>query len=206
MKKTVFKIVALLITTIISTSSTHAFYKTITLINRTGGPLSLKVLDKPLKRSDVPHLTFYKLDHYEEMTLSANNRVIGWFQPGEPTDYTILSYDDDAIVFIKHEGVIKTLHGQLRQFTLENPYDFSIIARTKNPHTGAIDCKDCLTSCRSANYCPCLDGCHDRTEDMVWHLDPYEQRHVQVASGTKIGLYDTNDREVIIKRTVRYEF
>jgi len=188
----------------LSACSCACFYKEITLVNRTNGPLSLQVLDKPLRRSDVPSLEFYRLDNYEKMRLEARTRIIGWYQPGEPTGNTVLTYEDDVIVFIKHDGVIKTLHGPLRSFVLENPYDFSVVARIKNIHANAIDCNDCWATCTSANRCPCLDICHDTTEDMEWHLAPYEQRQAYVASGTKIGLYGNDEQEIIIKRTRYY--
>lgn len=183
-----------------------SFSKYITLINRTGGPLSLQIVDKPLRRSDVPHLDFYRLDQYEEMSLRAQARIVGWYQPGEPTGNTVLTYEDDVIVFIKHDGIIKTLHGPLKSFSLENSHDYPVIAKTKNIHTGNIECTNCMNSCSTSQHCPCLDTCHDTTEDLVWHLAPYEQRQAQLASGTKIGMYEdiSNQPEVVITRTRYY--
>jgi hypothetical protein len=209
MHKNTFSSAAFLSIVIIITtcaSSCASFYKHITLINRTGGPLSLQIIDKPLRRSDVPHLEFYRLDHYEEMQLNAQARIVGWYQPGEATGNTVLTYEDDIIVFIKHDGAIKTLHGPLRTFPLENHFDYPVIAKTKNYHASNIDCTDCMTSCSSSQHCSCLDTCHDTTEDLTWHLAPYEQRNVQVASRTKIGMYeDTSSQpEAVITRTRYY--
>lgn len=170
------------------TTYCSSFHKHITFINRTGGPLNLQILDQPLRRSDIPHLDFYRLDQYEEMQLVATARIVGWYQPGERVDNTVLTSEDDVIVFIKHDGVIKTLHGELREKTLYNKSSRPLVFKTKNYHKDNINCKDCMNSCSTSQHCSCLDICHDTTEDMEWALDPYEQRNIKVASGTTIGI------------------
>ncbi len=187
MKKIIGAIIALALA---SADSLQARW--VTFINHSSDRLGLVTLNKPFKRAHVPSVSLTWLEPGEEMEYNTRGRLVGWYQRGMPVNYTVLGDYDRIIGFVEHAGEIKSLHGAPRERFFSNDNYNPLMIETKNPNSGAQDCRDCAENCYdrwgSVAHCSCLDWCWDKTQDMKWILNPGRSIDVIVASGAKLGL------------------
>jgi hypothetical protein len=181
----------------VSCFSSVMYARLVTFVNKTDDKLGFITLNRPFTRADIPDVSLIYLRPNQEITLTPQGRIIGWYQRGMPARFTVLDQDDTIVAFIEHGGEIKSLHGQPKTIKLTNSKPYSLIAETKNPHQGEQDCAECAQNCYhrdgTTKWCACLNWCWDHTRDMSWYLHSGAHTQVTVGSGTKIGLFEAEE-------------
>jgi hypothetical protein len=184
----------------------------IVCLNKTGANIGIITLDRPFKRSDVKAANLLTFGPDMQRLHFTRGRVLGWYQEGT-AEFGILDPDDSAIVFVKHKGKVKALHGSLKDSKRMGNLDFGVkeiditntrsndvTVKTKNPNRGEIDCVECTKECYSEDEtldnCECLNYCWDHTRDLKWRLKSGQTLHALLAEGTQVGIFeDVEDDE-----------